>query len=281
MQRGNGVQPWLALVRWPNVLLAAASVVAGAAWALGRLPPVTSTALAAVAIGALTAFANAWNDYDDRAIDAVAHPHRPLPSGALRPSDALAVAVGAGCVAWVLSGLARPELGAVTSLVIVAVLCYSRLKARNGFAANAVVALVASLPFVYGAWAVGEPARGALLALAAAPLHLAREVAKDLDDAPADAPFRRTVPIAAGARVARWIIAWGTLAALPPLAVLTALRREVLLWAAVPSMLLCAYACGLAVAGRRGSARWYKWGMASAVAALLTVTLLASPTGRT
>jgi len=264
------VSAMLDLVRWPNMLLAAGGVAAGAAWAAGGLPRAPATILACIAGAALAALAYAWNDYGDQAIDAVAHPTRPIPRGALSSRDAVGVAIASAAVALVASAAARPAMAGATVLVILLTLTYGRLKAISGIAANAVVAVIASLPFVYGAWAVGRPTLGVPLFIIAVPLHLARELAKDVDDAAADAAgHRRTLPIALGQRAVRSIIVGATIAALVPFALVVFRAHSLAAAAAAPGLLICAYAARRAVLGRSESARWYKWGMAAAVIALL------------
>ncbi len=189
------------LVRLPNGLLAAAGVLVGARGAgIAWSPHVVSAALAAICLAIV---ANAFNDYDDRAIDAIIHPMRPLPSGAITTEAALrTVAVAAiGGVAF--SAVARPVLAVVSLGVIVVMLAYSHIKSRWGVVANATVAVLGSMPFLYGAWAAGKPEAGLILVGIAAPLHFAREIAKDIDDIDGDRGRRRTLPIVAGVPVAR------------------------------------------------------------------------------
>jgi len=82
MRFGRTVVAVLSLVRWENALLAVAGVVLGAWWATGSPNEPETMVMAGVAI-LLTAFANADNDVRDFEIDRIAHPTRPLPSGAL------------------------------------------------------------------------------------------------------------------------------------------------------------------------------------------------------
>lgn len=185
----------------PNGLLAAAGVLVGARGAgLTWSPWVLSAALAAICLAIV---ANAFNDYDDRAIDAIIHPMRPLPSGAITTGAALRTVGIAAIGGIVLSALARPVLALVSLGVIVIMLAYSHIKSHWGVIANATVAVLGSMPFLYGAWAAGKPEAGVLLVGIAAPLHFAREVAKDVDDIDGDRGLRRTLPIIAGVPVAR------------------------------------------------------------------------------
>jgi 4-hydroxybenzoate polyprenyltransferase len=137
---------------------------------------------------------------------------------------------------------------------------------------NLVVSVLASLPFVYGSYAAGSWARGVPLVLIAIPLHLARELAKDLDDREADRGARRTLPLAAGVQSAR-IAILGALAAsgaalalgLAPLVKSHAL----LALALAPAMLALAFATTRALRGHPGSPAFFKLAMVCAMAALL------------
>ena len=256
----------LTLARWPNAVLAAGGVAIGAWWAHGPLG--ASVAWAALAAAAIAAAANAWNDVADVEIDRTAHPDRPIPRGAVSLRDAEWFAWGAASVAVPLALAASPALALLTVPVLMLARAYSPRLKRAGLPGNVAVAVLASLPFLYGAWAVGRPVDGALLAAIAAPLHFAREVAKDLDDAAADAPWRRTLPIVYGARGARWVV---VLAAVLFLLALgwPAARAPLFALALVPAVALSLAATGAAVRGRRGSPRLFKAAMVCAMLAVL------------
>lgn len=256
----------LRLVRWPNALIAAAAVPLGAAWA-GEIE--SATWLATVGALALTAVANSVNDVHDVEIDRLAHPLRPLPSGAMTTGAARRLAGVSALVGVAAAAAASAWLGALSAIVVAAMLWYSvSLKARRGVAANALVALLASLPFFYGAWTAGRPVRGLALVALAVPLHFAREVAKDLDDAAADAPIRRTLPVVAGARAARWTVVAATV-------LFAGVTIAFFARGAAPPLLvaLCALACAAAAVRRvlsadAGAPRLFKGSMLLAMTAL-------------
>lgn len=260
----------LSLIRWHNGLIAAAGVFLGAWWAAGSIRSGT-TLLAALAAIALASYANAFNDWCDRDIDRVAHPDRPLPRGALAPSVALLIARVAAVLGVVLSAMARPVLGIVALVVVALMRAYSlRLKAR-GVIGNIVVAVLASMPFLYGAWSVGEPAAALPLLALAMPLHFAREIAKDLEDARADAPSRRTLPIVFGPRPARGAFVAALLvfvAVLVPFAV----PRPRFALLVLPALAFCGAAAWRVLAGHRGSPVLLKTAMLWAMAALVMGT---------
>jgi geranylgeranylglycerol-phosphate geranylgeranyltransferase len=211
---------------------------------------------AALAAMCLSMVANAFNDYDDRAIDAIIHPDRPLPSGTLTPATALRTVAIAAAGGVVLSALARPILGVVSVGVIGVMLAYGRIKAQSGLAANAIVAVLGSMPFLYGAWAAGVPRSGVVLVGIAAPLHFAREIAKDVDDIDGDRGRRRTLPITAGVGVARVIQVASTLVFVVAWVSLLGAR-----WIALPAVLLAMAAA--------------YWGMPAIYKAAMAVAMIA------
>jgi len=267
MRFGRAVLAVLALVRWENVLLSVAGVVLGAWWATGRPGEPETIVMAGVAV-LLTAFANADNDVRDCEIDLVVHPDRPLPAGRLSIHTARLVVGVAAAAALVLSAL----LGAAQTLaavgVVAAMTLYNRGIKAHGIPGNALVAVVASLPFLFGAWSAGDPAAGVPLFLVGVPLHFAREIAKDIDDAPGDAPHRRTLPLRAGAGTARLVVVTSValfLVALAPFAV----RRPSFAIVALPAVALCMAAAHRALSGRRGTARLLKSAMVVAMVAIV------------
>lgn len=256
----------LALVRWRNALIAALGVLLGAWWA-GGAPFTRAPLLAAATAIALAAFANAFNDCRDVEIDRVAHPERPLPSGALRPRQALGVALAAAVLALALALLVSPALAGITAAVLVVMREYSMRLKRRGLG-NVIVAVLASLPFLYGAWSAGDPRAAVPLLALGIPLHFAREVAKDLEDAPADAAVRRTLPVTQGATRARGVFVAALLVFLAVL-IPFALARPLFALLVLPAVALCAVATRRVLAGHHGSPVLLKSAMLWAMAALV------------
>jgi geranylgeranylglycerol-phosphate geranylgeranyltransferase len=178
-------------------------------------------ALAVLSAACIGAGANAINDVFDLGIDRVNRPSRPLPSGA--------VTVGAARSMWAVSSALGIGLSAFLSAVHFGIaLCsvlllygYSAWLKKTPLAGNLAVALVLGLALVYGGLAVSS-AQGAVLLLGAglaAGTTLAREVAKDIEDAAGDATEgARTLPLVVGPTAAVGVavgVAAATLAAFP------------------------------------------------------------------
>lgn len=206
------------LVRLRNLLMAAAGVAVGAVlvWGRVRLPPELAWAMASAA--ALGAAGNVANDLADLDADRINRPRRPLVSGVVSRPAALLIGGLAGgfglFAAWWVGGAVF--LIAVPALAVM--LVYSPLLKQRGLAGNLAVAVVASLPLVYGAAAAGYWRAGMVPAAIAALLHLPREIVKDLEDVAGDrAAGRRTVPIVWG-DAAAYAIAAATLILFVPVA---------------------------------------------------------------
>lgn len=255
------------LVRLENGLIAALGVLAGAWWAAARVSD-RRTLMAATSAVLLASYANAFNDWCDVDIDRVAHPTRPLPRGDLTTAAALRIAAAAAVLGVVASAWAWPMLAVASLVVLGAMTAYSAFVKRTGAPGNLLVAILASLPFAYGAWSVGRPATAVPLLAIAIPLHFAREVAKDLDDAGGDAASRRTLPITHGARIARAIVVIATLAALAALAPLM-LAHHLFAALVLPAVALCALAVARVALGRTGGAFLFKTAMVCAMLSLL------------
>ena len=206
MSLGGGLR----LVRAPNLLIAAAGVLAGGWIALGAAQLPTVLGFAALSGLALGAAGNAWNDICDSRADTLNRPaeRRPLTSGGIgRGTADLIVFLGA------LLGLASAGLVSGCQILVAlgalsVMLLYSPFIKPRPVAGNVAVALVAGLPLFYGALAVGAPRAGVVPWVLAAWLHLAREIVKDVEDETGDRAIgRRTLPIAVGVRPAQVVAA--------------------------------------------------------------------------
>ena len=201
--RRSWVAEVAALVRGRNLLIAAAGVAIGGALAMGRVAfprDLVWAILSAVGLGAL---GNAANDLWDVEADRVNKPLRPLASGALPSGAALWVGGLCGGAGLACAWLAGPAVLAVGVAAAVVMLAYSPVLKPRPVLGNVAVAVVGSLPLVYGALAVGYWRAGLVPFALAALLHLSREIVKDLEDVPGDlAAGRRTIPIEWGERAA-------------------------------------------------------------------------------
>ena len=257
---------WLTLVRWRNALLAGAGVFAGAWWSGGQVSLRVGAVI--VAALALTAVANTTNDVADVSIDRLAHPERPVASGAISAESARRFAVICSGLAVVLAAVVTWWLAVLTVVVVAIMWVYSsRLKPR-GLPGNVAVAVLGSLPFLYGAAAVDALPKGLLLVAIGTPLHFAREVAKDVEDAPADAATRRTLPVTSGRQAARAAVVAGV-ATYAVVVALLATSYPLFALLLVPTIFLAILAVRRLYRDRAGTAALLKAAMVLAIAALV------------
>jgi hypothetical protein len=163
--RKNGLfHAYLQLLRLPNLVTAAADIIAG--YAVAGVP--VSAALAWLAGGSISLYAGGvvLNDFFDRRIDALERPERPIPSGRIRPVTAAIfgfMLLGAGVVAgWICSA----PSGLVAGSIACCVLFYNACAKRYALAGPFVMGLCRGLNFLLGlSIAPGALAERWLLAL--------------------------------------------------------------------------------------------------------------------
>jgi geranylgeranylglycerol-phosphate geranylgeranyltransferase len=210
-----------ALMRPGNAAMSGIGVLIGVLVARpvwGSEPFAWTTALAAVLAGFLiTAFGNVVNDIFDVEVDRRAHPERPLPSGAMTVRQAAGFAALLAVVGWweafVAAGLPLLLFASINTLLLA---LYARYWKGVAVLGNVIVALLVASTFLFGAFAMDgafRPEWGHLWALAAMAglVTWARELAKDLEDAPHDVDRRTLAQTHPGA--ARGVAMVTTLAA--------------------------------------------------------------------
>ena len=209
--------PLLRLIRGPNLLIAAAGVLAGGWIALGRVALPKELLFAALSGMALGAVGNTWNDIRDVAADRVNRPGtRPLAAGLIARGVADVIVFDGALLGIALAALVsgRQVLAACAALAVMFV--YSPFLKPRPLIGNLAVAVVAGSPPFYGALAVGLPVAGLVPWVLAAWLHFVREVVKDVEDEAGDRAIgRRTLPIAVGRRQAMVVAAGAGLLFVP------------------------------------------------------------------
>lgn len=148
------------------------------------------------------------SDWFDRRLDAVSKPQRPIPSGRLSATTALAC--GLGCLAAVLAAAAAggPATTLVTVGAVAGIVGYGRWFKARGLAGNLSRGALGALVLAYGAATVGAPRGWAAAAFAAFVVAFcahdtATNLVGTLRDAAGDqAGGYRTVPVVHGLRTA-------------------------------------------------------------------------------
>jgi len=154
---------YLRLMRPVNCLMMGFAVIVGSVLAS---PNVLNNLWQNLVYGFLTGFmltaaSMAINDYCDREIDAINEPNRPIPSGLIKPKEALAFAFILTAIGFA-AALANSYLTNLKSIscFLVAIIAwiifvaYTTVGKRSGLPGNFLVSTCVAIPFIYGSVAV-------------------------------------------------------------------------------------------------------------------------------
>jgi len=181
---------YLHLMRPANCLMMGFAVVVGAALAD---PNSLSIFWQGLTYGFITGFmltaaSMAINDYYDREIDAVNEPKRPIPSGLIKPKEALAFAF-----TITVTGFAAAYLTSISCFVIAVIawivfVTYTTFGKRSGLPGNLLVSTCVATPFIYGSVAmVNEVELNVLIFVSIVFLsNTGREITKGIVDVKGD-----------------------------------------------------------------------------------------------
>ncbi|MFF2510481.1 SCO3242 family prenyltransferase [Streptomyces sp. NPDC058086] len=196
---GAGAGAWAELLRLPALFTVPGDALAGAATTGTR--PNLRTLLAIASSICLYEAGMALNDWADQTEDALERPHRPLPSGRIRPAAALAAAGALTATGLALAASAgRPAL-AVAAPLAASVWAYD-LALKRTPAGPTAMATARGLDLLLGATATGGSVRPALPAALTLATHTLAVTTVSRDETRGGSPL---APLAA-------LITTGTLA---------------------------------------------------------------------
>jgi len=196
------VNKYLRLFRLGNGLMGILGVLTGALIASGLdiVDGWVSVAVASFVVVWFIAGGNALNDYIDRDVDVVSHPERPIPSGIMKPKEALF----AGAFAFTLSIAASFLLRDAVPIAIVLIACalmlsYELFLKQRGFVGNVTIAVLTGMLFLLGGAVVNNIESVVAIACMAVLVSIGREIAKDIEDMGGD-EGRNTLPMRIGVK---------------------------------------------------------------------------------
>jgi geranylgeranylglycerol-phosphate geranylgeranyltransferase len=128
------------------------------------------------------------NDYYDRKIDAINEPQRPIPSGLIKPNEALAFVGLLSAVGFVFAGLVSILCFIVAAISLIITATYITIGKRSGLPGNFLVSVCVAIPFIYGSvTAIGTVGLNVLLFASMAFLsNTGREITKGIVDVKGD-----------------------------------------------------------------------------------------------
>lgn len=152
---------YLQLIRPLNCAMVGLAVIVGCVIASGGDLGVLASHPVKIVLGVLTGFflaasAMALNDYIDREIDAYNAPYRPIPSGRVKPWEALVLAILLGAVGLLASALiSLPNFLIAATTYAVAVL-YDVWGKKTGFLGNLMVSYTVMIPLPFAGALLGS-----------------------------------------------------------------------------------------------------------------------------
>ncbi len=144
-------------------------------------------------LGFLTAFtftgaAMSINDYYDREIDAINEPMRPIPSGKISPSEALALVFFLISIGLFSAFFTNLKCLILSLIALTTFITYSTKGKRTGFFGNLLVSSCVAIPFIYGSSILGTElkANAIIFASLAFLSNTGREITKGIVDVEGD-----------------------------------------------------------------------------------------------
>jgi geranylgeranylglycerol-phosphate geranylgeranyltransferase len=181
---------YLRLMRPVNCLMMGFAVVVGAALAS---PDVSSVFWPNLTYGFITGFmltaaSMAINDYYDRGIDAVNEPNRPIPSGLIKPKEAVAFAFTLTAIGFATAYLANIFCFLIAIITWIVFITYTTVGKRSGLPGNFLVSICVAVPFVYGSYTVANAIKLNVLIFASMAFlsNTGREITKGIVDVQGD-----------------------------------------------------------------------------------------------
>jgi len=178
------------LTRPLNCLMMGIAVIVGAALAS---PSTMRSSWSSLVYGfvtgfTLTAAAMTINDYYDRHIDAINEPKRPIPSGLIKPKNALIFATILSMVGFAAAFLTNLFCLVTAVVAWMALATYTTVGKRSGLPGNFLVSFCVAIPFIYGSLAIVAVVKLNVLLFASMAFlsNTGREVTKGIVDVKGD-----------------------------------------------------------------------------------------------
>jgi geranylgeranylglycerol-phosphate geranylgeranyltransferase len=179
----------LRLIRPINCVMMGLAVIVGAVLADSSIG---SNSWLSLAYGFVTGFmltgaAMTINDYYDRQIDAINEPKRPIPSGVVKPKEALLYAAILTVVGFATASLTSALCFATAVIAWTIFAAYTTVGKRSGLPGNFLVSVCVTIPFIYGMAIVAQVSKNVLLFASMAFLsNTGREITKGIVDVKGD-----------------------------------------------------------------------------------------------
>lgn len=195
---GERLKGFFQLTRPANCLMAAIAVIIGFYVANGPAN-VWVLGMAVLSVALVCGGGQAINDYFDAKIDAKKSKERPIPSGRVKPVEALIFSLALLLIGVIAASTINPLSLLIAIIFAILLTAYPLYMNKVKYIGNIIVALGTAFTFIYGASAAGYiPLLVGVLALSAFFSNMAREVTKDIEDMGKDKGAKKTLPLIIG-----------------------------------------------------------------------------------
>lgn len=151
----------------------------------------------------LSSAAMVINDYFDREIDLVNEPTRPIPSGAVKPLEAIVYSLALSAAGIIAASLTNPIVLIVAAASWCIMMAYSVWGKKTGFPGNLMVSICIALPFLYGGILSSRIEASILFSILAFLTNTGREITKGIVDIEGDRSRGvNTLAVSFGAEIA-------------------------------------------------------------------------------
>jgi geranylgeranylglycerol-phosphate geranylgeranyltransferase len=136
----------------------------------------------------LTAASMTINDYYDRQIDSINEPNRPIPSGLIKPKEALSFALALTITGFAAAYLTGTFSLATAMLAWIVFVIYTTVGKRSGLPGNLLVSICVAIPFIYGSIAIANEVKLNVVIFASIAFlsNTGREITKGIVDIKGD-----------------------------------------------------------------------------------------------
>jgi len=136
----------------------------------------------------LTAASMTINDYYDRETDAINEPIRPIPSGLIKPKEALAFASILTAMGFATAYLTNISCFAIAIIAWIIFVTYTTVGKHSGLPGNFLVSTCVAIPFIYGSYMVTTAIELNVLVFASMAFlsNTGREITKGIVDVKGD-----------------------------------------------------------------------------------------------
>lgn len=151
------LKPVVTLFRLDLSLAAGICVIVGEIVALGQIPPLNQIIMGFAAGFFISSSSLILNDYFDMESDKINAPHRPLPSGRIRPSQIIVLFIITTLIGLIIASLISNLAFFVAAIFWATGFLYNWKLKRTGLPGNLMVSSSVAITFIFGGIVVENP----------------------------------------------------------------------------------------------------------------------------